>query len=104
MTACSAGSRLRSRDVPSAHLGQEVVMRRFGRVQFILVSLALLLASIPPALPSQAASGTQSQPSCAPGEIVSLRTRDSSTFRTSDCRYKAVFGHYMHYQASPGDW
>jgi hypothetical protein len=55
------------------------------------LSLMLLVAAgsfAPSTLaPPRAAAA---QHSCIAGEIVSLRTRDSSTYRNADCSYRAV--------------
>jgi hypothetical protein len=77
-----------------------VPSRRLKSLCFTLLVLAGTV--VPGALTPTIASAAQ--PSCSAGEILSLRTRDSSTYRTADCSYKSVFGYYLHYQASPGDW
>lgn len=43
-------------------------------------------------------------PECAPGELISHRTRDSKTVLLADCSYTTTFGANLHYEADPGRW
>ena len=45
-----------------------------------------------------------SPPVGAPGEIVSMRTRDAKFFREANGAMRAEFGTYLHFQSAPGRW
>lgn len=65
------------------------------------VAVALLATPLSPA-PAQ--EPPPAGGNCSSGEVVSQRTRDMKVFLNSDCTYTATFGHYLHYEAAPGQW
>src|SRR6266511_1174398 len=78
------------------------------RVRSVCASMLALfilgLAITPVAGTRSRAAAAEATQSCTAGEVVSLRTRDSSTFRNADCSYTGEFGSHVHYLAAPGQW
>lgn len=58
----------------------------------------------PPLSPAPAQESPPPGEGCFSREIISERTRDMKVFATADCSYTALFGHYLHYEAAPGQW
>ncbi|MGH2807710.1 MAG: hypothetical protein ACRDKT_10595 [Actinomycetota bacterium] len=72
-----------------------------GRAKRVLVQvLVVSVTAAGLAFPQKA----NAQPQCDSGEVVSLRTEHSKTFLHSDCSYRQVIGHELHYKAVSGQW